>query len=112
VICRLSGDLDFKELPELMVQHEGLSEKFNEMPFTGDPAKVLVNVEGEGDGEGQEPPQAEEGQAESKPVDEDEEELKKVPKKNFTELSRLSYVVRAVENDVQCVPKDSYRVTP
>ena len=44
-------------------------------------------------------------------MDEDEEELKKVPKKNFTELARLGYVVRAIENDAQCVPKDSYRVT-
>lgn len=38
--------------------------------------------------------------------------MKKVPKKNFTELSRLSYVIRAIENDVQVVPKDSFRVTP
>lgn len=38
--------------------------------------------------------------------------MKKVPKKNFTELNRLSYVVRAIEHDVQIVPRDSYRVTP
>ena len=37
--------------------------------------------------------------------------MKKVPKKNFSELSRLGYVVRAIENDVQCVPKDSYRMS-
>ena len=37
--------------------------------------------------------------------------MKKIPKKNFTELCRLAYVVRAIENDVQCVPRDSYRVT-
>ena len=82
------------------------------MPFVGDPNKVLVNVETEGEGEGEGQPPAEEGQAESQQVDENEDELKKVPKKNFTELSRLAYVVRAIENDVQCVPKDSYRVTP
>ena len=79
------------------------------MPFTGDPNKVLVNVEGEGEG-GEEKPPEEEGQAEVKPVDEDEEELKKVPKKNFTELNRLSYVIRSIENDAQVVPKDSYRM--
>ena len=49
--------MEFKELPDLLVQHDGLSEKFNAMPFTGDPNKVLVNVEGEGEGEGEaEPP--------------------------------------------------------
>ena len=54
------------------------------MPFTGDPNKILVNVEGEGQGGDDKPPEEEGGQVEAKPVDEDEEELKKVPKKNFT----------------------------
>jgi hypothetical protein len=40
----LSGDLDFKELPDLLLQHEGLSEKFNAMPFVGDFNKILVNL--------------------------------------------------------------------
>lgn len=80
----LSGDLDFKEIPELLVQHQGNSENYNAMPFTGDPNKILVNVEGEGQGGDDKPPEEEGGQVEAKPVDEDEEELKKVPKKNFT----------------------------
>ena len=45
---RLSSDFEFKDIPQLLVQHEGNSEKFNAMPFVGDPAKILVNVEGEG----------------------------------------------------------------
>jgi hypothetical protein len=83
------------------------------MPFTGDAARILVNLEGEGEGqEGGEQPPPEEGQAETKPAEEEDEDLKKIPKKNFTELNRLSYVVRAIENDVQVVPRDSFRVTP
>lgn len=35
-----------------------------------------------------------------------------MPKKNYTEINRLSFVVRAIEHDVQIVPRDSYRVTP
>lgn len=44
----LSSDFEFKDIPQLLVQHEGNSQKFNAMPFVGDPAKILVNVEGEG----------------------------------------------------------------
>ena len=51
--------MEFKELPDLLVQHEGQSQKFNAMPFTGDPARILVNFEGEGQGEGEAPPPAE-----------------------------------------------------
>jgi hypothetical protein len=47
-----------------LLQHEGLAEKFNAMPFIGDPNKVLVNVEGEGE-QGESPP-AEEGAPEGK----------------------------------------------
>ena len=38
--------------------------------------------------------------------------MKKMPKKNYTELHRLTYVVKSIENDAQCVPKGSYRMTP
>jgi radial spoke head protein 9 len=108
----LSSDFEFKELPDLLLQHEGLSEKFNAMPFLGDPAKVLVNVEGEG--EPQEGQAAEEGAPEGKTekLEDEEDETKKVPKKNFTELARLAHVVRAIEHDSQCVPRGSYRMTP
>jgi len=43
-LSRSSPDLEFKEVPELLLQHEALNEKFNAMPFIGDPAKVLVNL--------------------------------------------------------------------
>ena len=37
--------------------------------------------------------------------------MKKIPKKNFTELHRLSHVVRAIENDAQVVPQGAYKMT-
>ena len=36
----------------------------------------------------------------------------KVPPKNFTELDRLSFTIRAIENDCQCVPLGSIKLTP
>ena len=36
----------------------------------------------------------------------------KLPKKNFTELDRLSYVIRSIEHDCQVVPVGSFRMTP
>ncbi|XP_031472635.1 uncharacterized protein LOC116245030 [Nymphaea colorata] len=82
------------------------------MPFLGDPAKILVNVEGESEQQEGQPP--EEGGAEGKveKAEDEDEEAKKVPKKNFTELARLAHVVRAIEHDSQCVPRGSYRMTP
>ncbi len=47
----------------MQLQHQGVAEKYNAMPFVGDPAKILVNVEGE---EQQEEKQNEEGNAETK----------------------------------------------
>lgn len=37
-------------------------------------------------------------------LDSDEEDNKKVPPKNFTELDRLAYVVRAIDHDCSLVP--------
>lgn len=44
-------------------------------------------------------------------LDEDEIEVKKKPK-NFTELDRLAYVIRAIDNDCSCVPNGSFKLTP
>lgn len=41
----------------------------------------------------------------------DEKELKVVPK-NFTELDRLAYVVRAIDIDCSVVPVGAFRLTP
>lgn len=41
----------------------------------------------------------------------DEKELKVIPK-NFTELDRLAYVVRAIDIDCSLVPVGAFRLTP
>jgi radial spoke head protein 9 len=47
-----------------------------------------------------------------KPIDSDEEEEIKVPPKNFTELDRLAFIVRALETECQIVPIGAYKLTP
>ena len=37
----------FEELPLPDVYHKGKVDQFNNIPFSGDPANVLINVEGE-----------------------------------------------------------------
>lgn len=41
----------------------------------------------------------------------DEEEIK-VPKRNLTEVHRLSYVVNAIESDCHTCPQGSFKMTP
>ena len=48
----------------------------------------------------------------NKAVESDEEEEVKVPPKNFTELDRLAYIVRAIETECQLVPVGAYKLTP
>jgi radial spoke head protein 9 len=69
---------------------------------------VLIQVDGNAD-EGQ-PPQ--ENADEGKAVDSDEEGELKIPPKNFTELDRLAYVVRSIENDCAVAPVGAFKLTP
>lgn len=91
--------------------HQGLPDQFNKLYFSGDPQKILINMEQPEQGE--EPKEeAEEGEAKPSLLDYDqqEEEKKKAPKKNFLEVHRLTVVVRAIENDSQIVPKGLYKI--
>ena len=61
------------------------------------------------------PPEAEEEQKEEEHADKDSlasTEEEKIPPKNFIELDRLAYVVRAIDHDCSLVPQGSFRMTP
>jgi radial spoke head protein 9 len=45
-------------------------------------------------------------------VESDDELDIKVPPKNFTELDRLAYVVRSIENDCSVLPVGAVKLTP
>ena len=83
--------------------------------FSGQPEKILFQVEGQEDGGapadgGQGEPG---GQQEGAPVNDDDSDVEvKPPPKNLTELDRLAYVVLAIENDTALVPIGAFRLTP
>ena len=108
-----SGNFSFSEMPQLNEQHAEAVDKMNG-GFSGEHDKVLISVEKkeEGGEEGKE-----EGGEEAKPKDEnasesEEEDAVKVEPKNLTELDRLAFVVRAIENDAHVVPHGAFKLTP
>lgn len=57
-------------------------------------------------------PPADPVDGEEKPHESDEEDNIKVKPKAFTELDRLAYIVRAIENDCSLVPVGAFKLTP
>ena len=54
----------------MLLQHEGLAEK-NNILFSGDPNKVIVNLEGDAEGGEEQPPEGEGEEGEKKPKEEE-----------------------------------------
>ena len=109
-----SGSFTFAEMPELNEAHSEAVEKMNGM-FSGEYDRILVSFEKKD--EGAEEGKGEEGAEDAKEKDElasesEEEGPLKVEPKNLTELDRLAYVVRAIENDTNVVPHNSFKLTP
>ena len=93
-----SQNWNFAELLPLKSEDQGYVERFN-MYFSGEHDKVLVEA------------------AIDEGLDEDSDSVvpgdhEKLAPKNFTELDRLSYVVRSICHDCQSVPNGAFRLTP
>jgi radial spoke head protein 9 len=96
----------FAELPAINPNDRELAEQFNGF-FTGESDKILVEAPEQEAGD--DPPRDE--------IAEDQDSLastveEKVPPKNFTEIDRLTYVVRGIEQDCSVVPEGAFRMTP
>lgn len=74
--------------------------------------RINSSEEGEGGDEAPADGEGDEGANKEIPSDTEEEEEVKVPPKNLTELDRLTYVVRSIENDCHVVPQGSFKLTP
>lgn len=104
----------FSLLPDLLLEYQ---DKVNttSSQLVGDPKHILVqvNTAADQDGEPAEPEKDKENEkkAENVEVDSDDEDQVKVVPKNFTELDRLAYIVRAIENDCQIVPIGAMKLT-
>ena len=107
-----SKTFKFEQIPDPLDQHNEFANMST--PFSGDPNLVIKKLEPDEDPEAAEPaPEGEDGEGEDNLDDtsEDEDAIK-VPPKNFTELNRLAFTVRAIENDCQLVPQGSIKLTP
>lgn len=109
-----SSDFNFTALPDTLDQHrEHVNLKSN---FTGDHTTVLKQLEaaeGEGDAEAAQPAEGEgEGEGGDNDESSEEDDAIKIPPKNFTELDRITWTVRAIENDCQIIPIGSIKLTP
>ncbi len=110
-------DFKFKELPPIISQFKDLVEDFNGN-FDGNPEKVLWESqeeesqnEEESKKEEDQEPNVEDNLDETLTDSEVEEKDKIVLLKKFTELHRLSYVIRAIEIECASVPVGSLKLT-
>ena len=109
-----SNDYKFKAFPELNDQHQEKVDEFRGL-FQGEPNLIHIKVVEEKTQEELEAEAAKE--AEPKPerdpllsTEEEDPNANFVPR-NFTELDRLLYTVRAIENDCHIVPKGAFKLT-
>lgn len=101
----------FAEIPTPNAQNK---EKVDTMDsnFTGEPEKVLIEVENKENAEENKANEEGNEKIEGKQEDSESEDKIKIIPKNLTELDRLAYVVAAIENDCQTVPNGSFKLTP
>ena len=102
----LSSDFKFYPFPALNTQHEEKKEydKLNSF-FTGDPYKIIVEVEPKrGEEEGNANNNEEVKERDPLASTEEEDEASKIVKINLKEIDRLLYMIRAIENDCSVVP--------
>jgi len=105
-------------MPTLSEQHDAVIDG-DELPFTGDPGKMVdaANKGEEGEeeaaaaGGGDQEEEGEEGEGKALNSDETEEEEITVPKRDLTEIDRLTFVVYAIENDCQICPVGAFKMT-
>jgi radial spoke head protein 9 len=113
-----SSGYNFKEMPTLSEAHNEYIDQ-DQTPFIGEPTKVIDaankdDADGDGDGE---PVNAEaensaaEGSQEGRDSDDTDQEDVTVPKRDLTELDRLTFCVYAIENDCQICPTGSFKMT-
>jgi len=110
-----SNEFKFSELPAINPEYKDKVGSFRQ-PFTGRPEEILIQVTGDQEEEPpqQEPPKEEEEVKQQRDplADTDDEAEIKVPPKNFTELDRLAYIIRAIDIDCAALPVGALKLSP
>lgn len=96
----------FAELPPLSESDREFAQQFNGF-FTGETDRILVEAPEQAPDEDQLGDEEQEDRDSLAATGDEAASLK-----NFTEIDRLSYAVRAIEQDCAVVPEGAYRMTP
>lgn len=109
-----SNDFKFSELPAINPEYKDKVGAIRQ-PFSGKPEEILIAVGGDQEEEQPpEPPQQVDDEPKEKDplADTDDETEVKIPPKNFTELDRLAYTVRAIDIDCAALPVGALKLSP
>lgn len=117
-----SSDYIFNPLPDTLEQHIPDMKKHSFSMLKGDPKLILENYEEAVDPENAEAKEKENQAEENKEKKEEDmllldesvdQEVKPVEKRlNFTELCKLSFVVKAIDYDTNIFPKGAFKLLP
>lgn len=117
-----SMDYVFNSLPDTLAQHIPDMKKHSYAMLKGDPKVILENYEEAVDPESAEAKEKENQAEENKDKKEEDlllldesvdQEVKPVEKRlNFSELSKLSFIVKAIDYDTNIFPKGAFRLLP
>mmetsp|Transcript_16183 Transcript_16183/g.18576 ORF Transcript_16183/g.18576 Transcript_16183/m.18576 type:complete len:304 (+) Transcript_16183:34-945(+) len=106
-----SNDFVFKELPEINLEYKDKVDGFR-APFKGQHDDILIAVP-EGDGQDAVAVDDNDQPKDVDPLAVTDEDLDiKKPPKAFTELDRLAYVVRSIDQDCTALPVGALKLTP
>jgi radial spoke head protein 9 len=118
-----SVDFIFNPLPETMAQHLPDMKKHNNTLLKGDPKTIIESYEDPVDPDAVEKEKEKEAEQAKEKMSEEEElamldesvdqEVKQVEKRlNFTELCKLSFIVRAIDYSTNIFPKGGFKILP
>lgn len=117
-----SNDFIFHPLPDTLTQHFPDIKKHSFALLKGDPKLILENYEEAVDPEAQEGKEKEVQQDENKEKKDEEallldesvdQEVKQVEKRlNFTELSKLSFIIKSIDYSTNIFPKGAFKLIP
>lgn len=116
-----SNDYIFNPLPETLAQHIPDMKKHSNTLLKGDPKMIIENYEEAVDPEAAEAEKQKELEAAAEKKDDElalldesvDQEVKQVEKRlNFTELCKLSFIVKAIDYSTNIFPKGGFKILP
>jgi hypothetical protein len=106
------NEFTFIEMPEIFMPHSDYANNYNGY-FTGDPNTVLQALEKKEEEDKKDEDKKDEDPDKKDDSKKEDVEVKPVlPLRDFKEIHRLSFTVRAIENDCHICPEGAFKLTP